>query len=125
MSTQVPAPKSSIIVSAAIAASSSAGTATLYTAPANGYAIVQISVEFISGSVTSLDFNVGGIAIQKVEGSNTSPVRWIGNTGSDPGNAGRSTLVTSIYLGPSQSLSITSNSGANTAIVTGVAFINS
>lgn len=98
-------------VNAAVSNSVSA-TSTLYTAPSTGSAWVNVSMSGTgTGTVT-----VGGrtVAVHS-------------NTLSSLGKS--SALTTSsfpaIYVGPSQALAFTLNSGAVTAVCSGVEFINS
>jgi hypothetical protein len=89
-------------VSAAVDASSSSST-TLYTCPANSYAILNLFVEYSSGTV-----------IVTVAGN-----RVLLNTTTADLNT-----VKTIYVGPAQAVACTITSTA-TVYINGVEFINS
>ena len=106
-----------IKVSAAVdaTATANANTQTIYTAPANGYAIVQFAVTTNAGSAGSV--SVGSRAMMTFASGNTFPTMTASTA---------SMSLPIAYLGPSQEIKITANTGANvTCVVTGVAFINS
>ncbi|HEY9705640.1 MAG TPA: hypothetical protein V6C58_24590 [Allocoleopsis sp.] len=106
----------SIKVNAAVSNSSSAASATLYTAPANGYAIVQVGID--NGGSGAVLLSVGGLGILNY---NPTDNVWNGQNGT---GGAFTALTQSIYLGPSQSISYSGNLGG-TVTVTGVSFINS
>lgn len=86
-------------VSAAVSVSSTT-TGVKYTAPATGYAIVQVWWSATTGTPT-----------------------WAIATGKTAPAA--STAFTTLYLGPSQNLEVVTNASAVTFYVAGVEFVNS
>lgn len=90
-----------IKVNAAIAVTQNTVT-SLYTAPATGYAIVNIWIT--NGSLVTL--TLGGLTL-------------LSNPGTD------ALTFYSVYIGPSQALAISVNAGGRAVNVTGVEFINS
>ncbi len=77
------------------------GSATIYTAPANGYAIVQISCT-VYGNPTTV--SVGGRQVVVFGAVNA-------------GTQG-------VYVGPSQGLTLSTGGGVSTVVASGVEFIN-
>lgn len=92
----------SIVVNAAVAASASTNV-TLYTAPATGYAIINVSPQ---GAAATASILVGGKQVCNFDAS-----------------ALQRTAV-QIFVGPSQAVSMQSHS-AGTVDISGVEFINS
>jgi len=92
----------------------SGASPVIYTAPANGYAILNLQVAFtVSGSV-----QIGGRTVYTQNGAYVV---------SAPGSNSATTLTggMTIYVGPSQAITVTSGGvGNNTANVTGVEFVN-
>lgn len=98
-------------INAAISGGNS-GTGTMYTAPAGGCAWVNISM---TGTGT---------------GTITVATRTVAVHANTTSSAGRSNALTTssfppIYVGPSQVVTFTLNSGAVTALISGVEFLNS
>ncbi len=99
----------SLKVTGAIAVSNGTSAATVYTAPATGYAIIQIT----TNSTNLVTINIAGVQATKITTqtptSSYSPVQ--------------SQLV---YVGPSQALSFTGAGGGSDRVnFTGVEFTNS
>lgn len=105
MSATLVSSNTTIKVNGAISAGNSLGqiSGTLYTAPSNGYGIVNF---------------------RSVGSANITSLTIAGRTFST--NITAAQIIYSIYVGPSQSLSWTSSAGlaANTVEVFGVEFIN-
>lgn len=94
-------------------ATASGGSATIYTAPANGYAIVNVCID-LSGSAGSIT-----VAGRKVLVFNSG---FLGPIAASSFVAGGFT----VYVGPSQALAIVADAaGYNRAVASGVEFINS
>jgi hypothetical protein len=116
MSATLVSSNTTIKVNAAVSATATTGTtignqATLYTAPANGYAIVQVRNDSASAACRAL---VGGR--NAIEMAAAEP--------SADGAAGAVAQVT-LYVGPSQSLVVeTRSSAAATLVASGVEFVN-
>lgn len=83
-------------------ASATSGATTLYTAPATGYAIVNL---FCTAFGSSGTFTVGGRVVHSFTGVSTVPIV--------------------VYVGPSQVVQITATGAANTGVISGVDFVNS
>lgn len=94
---------SSIKVNAAISNQQDASGMTMYTAPANGYAIINISV--FNTSANSAGITVDGLQMFASSG--------ISNT----------YAFGTFYVGPGQSV-VSQVGGTNTVNITGVEFIN-
>ena len=112
-------------VSAAVAASGTSGT--LYTAPANGYAVLNVSILAGGGVGSYLTLNVGGNPVYHFYMATASSVIPKNDSGAAAGaaNASSGTSFIQIYVGPSQTVTITNQSGTPTVYLSGVAFINS
>lgn len=89
-----------IKISSAIATSKNS-TGAIFTLSSGQYAIVNVGVSISSGSVT---ITVGGEQVISLSGSLTTPVN--------------------VYVGPSQSLSISALSGTVTVFASGVVLTN-
>lgn len=99
---------------------SSGATANVYTAPANGYAIVQIyAFDSLNGYAT---IKVSGKPVYFINGRPPGAPNY---SVSAPDYTGTGTII--VYVGPSQTLSVQEGSGfhAVTVYVTGVEFANS
>lgn len=96
---------SAIKINAAVSATGSGAGSTLYTAPANGYAEIQILMSAISA--TSSTLTIG-----------TRPAEVL---------TAVQTVAVSFTVGPSQAVAFTATGGAATATWTmsGVEFVNS
>lgn len=95
---------STIKISAAVSNSISSGassSATLYTCPANSYALVQLACSAFGANGT---FTVGGRVICTFAAVSATPI-WA-------------------YVGPSQVVQVSSSGAANTGTISGVEFIN-
>lgn len=106
MSATLVSSNTTIKVNGAVSAANSAfnNTVTLYTAPANGYAIVQVYCT-VFGGTTNPRVIVGGRNVFQFTSVNTS--------------------VLGLYVGPSQSLQISEGGGSTfTAVASGVEFLN-
>lgn len=116
-------------VNSAISATSTTDGATLYTAPANGYAIIQASILCL-GSLDSSEIRIGGHPVLSAYG--TSPTTANSSVfGKD--NFGGPSIVDGnqlnvfyergIYVGPGQSVTLHTNNSRR-ARISGVEFIN-
>ncbi len=114
------ASNTSIKVNGAVSATSTSTGATLYTAPANGYAIVQISAVSVAGG--ALTFSIASRELVKAQ-TDGSGGTYFGGQYNNSGT-GVDSCLTNIFIGPSQALSFTAIS-SSTVNVTGVEFINS
>lgn len=119
-------------VSAAIFATTTTNGATLYTAPANGYAILNVSLQQNASLVGQYcELRIGGRSVLTMRtqasgqviasnsnGTNTSSLPVDGIDGqfiaTDKG----------IYLGPGQSITFHQSSVSTRGTVSGVAFVN-
>lgn len=99
MSATLVSSNTTLKVNAAVSNSSSVNGTTLYTAPANGYAVVNLTLSATAGTTTAA---VG-----------TRTVLAVTATG---------TVYQQIFIGPSQALVITLTTGSGQ--VSGVEFIN-
>ncbi len=99
-----------------VSGTASGGTLTLYTAPSNGYAIVQVSWSVATGS--NMRILVGSRIVYYVNESNHPA-----NNGTTIGQ-GMSALT--LYIGPSQTLQISESAGSGSisAVASGVEFVN-
>lgn len=118
MSATLVSSNTTIKVNAAISAAATTGPglgsqATLYTAPANGYAIVQV-------------FNSNNIAVCRVVVGGRSVIDL--NPGEPKGdNAAGAIPQITVYIGPSQSLVVENRDGGGNAasmVASGVEFVN-
>jgi hypothetical protein len=116
-------------VSAAISAASITDGATLYTAPANGYAIIQASIQVVGGSDTG-EMRVGGQPVLSAYGISGSDARsstfGVTNTGGPSSIDGAQTGFfheRGIYVGPGQTVTWHTNNSRR-ARISGVEFIN-
>lgn len=92
-----------IIISGTAISNGTTGTATLYTAPANSYAKVQISISGGSGAVTA---TIGGRVVLT-------------------GTIGATVAFNQAFIiGPGQSFIVTSNASSLTVNITGATFTN-
>lgn len=126
MGKAVIAANTSIKVNGAVSASATAD-GTLYTAPANGYAIVNIMVTGSTTGNTEILFLIDSKYAAAARYSPSVGMFFEGQyrEASLPGSRAN---MTSIYVGPGQALTVDFNSGGTgtiTAYVTGVEFINS
>lgn len=123
MSGAVISSNTTIKISGSVGASLTAN-GTLFTCPANSYAVVSISAFFSSGGC---DFRVDGRTIASIENkgvpnSSAFSGQFYGGTNTI---AGQYNIHTGIHIGPSQVLTIANFSGVGTTVVSGVIFINS
>lgn len=123
MSGAVISSNTSLKVNAAVNATTTT-TGTLYTAPANAYAIVNLSaVSTGTGAGSQIVFAIGGNTIAfantNVTGGNAPFFQGQVNNG-----AGTAAVIQNVIIGPSQALSVTISTGGR-ATVTGVELINS
>jgi hypothetical protein len=91
------------------------GAINVYTAPANGYAIIHL--EFLSTSAaTSCDMQIGGTVFYSASAITSKNYRVEGTDN-----------ARLFYIGPSQSVTVVNVSGTNTVTLRfhGVEFINS
>jgi hypothetical protein len=123
MSFAVLATNSSIKINAAVNNSLTA-VGNLYTAPANSYAIVQVSVRWTTtGTRPKLTLAGNTILEMEVNGGGAGFV-WNGQAAASTTN--KYSIITNIMVGPSQVLAIADGTASQfQAIVTGVEFINS
>lgn len=97
----------SIKVNALVAATGAAASGTLYTAPASGYAVIQVNAT-LSGGTTEITLSVGGALVLDATSSTLNAV----NTG--------------IHVGPNQAVTYTRVGGGTGSVkISGVEFINS
>lgn len=93
--------------------------ATLHAPAANSYSIVQVSIKYTSGTVPRLV--LGG---QTILSMNAGSTVWNGQVSTVAYL--ETSVVTNIFVGPSQTLEILDGSSGNfRATVSGVNFINS
>ncbi len=101
MSATLVSSNTTIKMNAAVAANTSAaGSTTLYTAPASGYAVVNLYMSASTGSVT---VTVGGRTVASIAATNTVSYQ-------------------SVFVGPSQALAC--SIGTGTVAISGVEFVN-
>lgn len=119
-----------IKVNAAVSASSAGAPATLYTAPANGYAILNALLSTSNGA-TEAYLNVGGVPVgwhksSATLGVSSSVSGFTPSTFTDTdtlyGFAKGSSSIMGIYVGPGQSIAV-GGSGCH-AFVSGTEFVN-
>lgn len=79
------------------------GTVTLYTAPANGYAIIQAYCTSVTGGVSGFLSVSGRAAVNAVSGTGAQ----------------------ALYVGPTASVTVTSSGAGNVVfVIAGVEFLN-
>jgi hypothetical protein len=105
-----------IKVSAAVSASGT-GT-TLYTCPANAYAILNVYASVPNGVTGTVTVDGKEVLTLDNNGSTTIFPKMSSGNGYSPASF-------TIYVGPSQAVACTSSGGSATVKVTGVQFINS
>lgn len=127
MALSVIAANTSLKVNGAVSASR--GTdGTLYTCPANSYAIVNLSIDNDSGSPDGVIlFSIDGKKLVSGSIISSGAAFFNGQSTLAGGNYGDTAVLTSVFVGPGQSLTVDFVSGGSgsTAYVTGVEFINS
>lgn len=117
----------------AAATNITSGTQTLYTAPANGYAIINATLAHTTGNAGSIDLRVGGQLVMSTYTAPSGP--FLNSNGfvsastpfvslQDTGK--HSFTERGIYVGPGQSVELfpSGNLVGSTARISGVEFIN-
>lgn len=100
-------------INAAVAASRSSN-GTLYTAPSNGYAILNLAA---NAGTAGCDITVGGILVYSFLATASAGAPQSGVSGGQVGSV-------TIYAGPSQAVEIVNYSGTRSIGVSGVELVN-
>jgi len=98
----------------AAVANSRSSNGTLYTAPANGYAILNLAA---NAGTLGCDITVASILVYSFNATGTTGAPQSGASGGQVGSV-------TIYVGPSQVVSVVNYSGTRAIGVSGVEFVN-
>lgn len=117
-----------IVVNAAVSGTADivSGSVTLYTAPANGYAVVNIALGISQNSTGSV--SVGGRVVVAMNAATADAGSTVygGRTTAQFVSQLYGSTVTNVHVGPGQSVVLSANgTGAAGGRVSGVSFVNS
>ena len=116
--------RGSIAVSGAVSAVSTANSATLYTAPASSYAIVQIGFTAPGGGSGLANLTIGGRNVGQVRSDAAGIIAPISLSSATPASASGSGSLGPFYVGPGQAVAFSGNTSNGSVVVSGVQFTN-